>query len=86
MATVCVQQVSNLCLSLIVDGFFFFVFFVVTFIVCVCGGLYGSSTEQCAATDATPHRVRLVPADRACKGIGFPVRWLHTSLYIHIVK
>ena len=80
MATVCVQQVSNLlCTSLIVD----LVFCIVTFIVCVCGSLYGSSTERCAATGATPRRVRLVPADRACKGVGFPVRWYHTSLYAH---
>lgn len=46
----------------------------------MCGSLCGSSTEQCAATGVTPHRVRLVPADRACKGIGFPVRWFHTYL------
>lgn len=50
----------------------------------VCGSLYGSSTEQCAAAGATPHRVRLVPADRACKGIGFPCAmvpyiFLHTT-------
>lgn len=37
-----------------------------------------ASTEQCAASDVTPHRVNLVPADRDCKGIGFPVRWFHT--------
>lgn len=49
----------------------------------VCGGLYGSGTEQCAATGATPHRVRLDPADRDCKGIGLPVRWFHTFSYAH---
>lgn len=50
--------------------------------VCVCGSLCGSGTEQCAATSVTPHRVRLVPADRACKVIGFPVRWFHTFITI----
>lgn len=47
--------------------------------------LFSFSTEQCAATGATPHRSRLVPADRACKVIGFPVRWFHT-LYSHILN
>ena len=78
MATVCVQQVSNLCLCVSLCITFCFVRFIC---VCVCGSLKGFSTEQCAATGATPHRVRLVPADRACKGIGLPVRWSHTSLY-----
>ncbi|XP_038560470.1 WD repeat-containing protein 5-like, partial [Micropterus salmoides] len=37
-----------------------------------CGGLNGSSTERCAATGVTPHRVRLVPTDRPCKGQRVP--------------
>lgn len=45
-----------------------------------CGSPYGFSTEQCATTVMTPRRLRLVPADRACKGIGFPVRWFHTFI------
>lgn len=72
MATVCVQQVSMFTSV----GFFF---------DCVCGSRFSSSTEQCAATGVTPHRVRLVPADRAIKGVGFPVRWFHTYLYTHMV-
>ena len=75
MATVCVQQVSNLYLYVCNCKIY-----IVTFIV--CGSLYGSNTEQCAATGTTPHRVRLVPADRACKDIGFPVRWFHTFIFI----
>lgn len=54
----------------------------------MCGGPYGFSTEQCATTGSTPRRMRLVPADRACKGIGFPVRWFHTLIVFfnsHIV-
>lgn len=77
MATVCVQQVSNLCLCVSL----YITFVLSDLFLCVCGSLNGSSTEQCAATGATPHRARLVPADRACKGIGLPVRWSHTSLY-----
>lgn len=74
MATVCVQQVSNI---------FIHVFVFWRWGVGQCGSRFGSSTEQCVATCLTPHRVILVPADRACKGIGFPVRWLHTYLYVH---
>lgn len=44
------------------------------------GSAYGFSTEQCATTVMTPRRLRLDPADRACKGIGFPVRWFHTYI------
>lgn len=68
MATVCVQQVSD------VRGY-----------CCrCCVAVFSSSTEQCAAS-GTPHRARLVPADRACKVFGLPVRWFHTS-YLHILN
>lgn len=68
MATVCVQQVGILVNWCVLSP---------GRIACVAV-VFGFSTEQCAATSVTPRKVRLVPADRACIVIGFPVRWLHT--------